>query len=300
MDKVRTIRTVWSPANGNMTVNIMRGQVLTLERAALHTFPNSSLRFLELMAEMRATTNQAFYARARYIFTSSPSRNFTQTFSGQLCILLGFSFYQNIKYIYCPNFWKAFQTNTAFTSFCVSFYMNFANDKFLSMFLFCLGVWGNYFGFWVPVVSISICCASCCALGGSSHQSISASLLWRHSFQPSSTDHVNIATGASSQTQGSCLMRKYLWWKFHIFMMTSQELWNISNSLETAYSSHSRKFSSPSLCQLSGAGTQISPPMTAVSKQRCPDFTEAFFHRPRIFVQFQFPLTAKLTTNRLL
>ena len=52
---------------------------------------------------------------------------------------------------------------------------------------------------------------------GSGHQSVSASLLWRHSFQPSSTDHVNIATGASSQTRGSCLMRKYLWWKFHIY-----------------------------------------------------------------------------------
>ena len=45
-----------------------------------------------------------------------------------------------------------------------------------------------------------------------------------------------------------------------IFMMTSQELWNISNSLETGYSSHSRKFSSPSLCQLSGAVLGSQPP----------------------------------------
>ena len=45
-----------------------------------------------------------------------------------------------------------------------------------------------------------------------------------------------------------------------IFMVTSQVLWNISNSLETYYSSHSRKFSSPSACQFSSAGLGSHPP----------------------------------------
>ena len=128
------------------------------------------------------------------------------------------------------------------------------------MFLFCLGVWGNYFGFLVPLCQFLF--APLAVHGaGSGHQSISASL-------PDSGDIPSnrhpLTTSTSRQEPGhkhrahvSCENTSD---ESFIFMMTSQVLWNISNSLETWYSSHSRKFSSPSACQFSSAGLRSHPP----------------------------------------
>ena len=146
---------------------------------------------------------------------------------------------------------------------------------------------------------------------GSGHQSISASLLnsgdWRHSFQPSSSWPVTTSTPRQeswAQTWGSCVIMKillmkvsYLCWGFK-----SYEIFEIAQTDYTRESLHNSKFSSSTSCQvwLSGAGLTSHPPWPQFPNKGALILLSFFFHCPRIFVQFQFLLTAKLTTNRLL
>ena len=160
-----------------------------------------------------------------------------------------------------------------------------------------------------PVVTFSIC-ASCCARGGV-RPSVNIGIfteLWRlETFLPTvihlTSDHVNTATGVLGTNTGILCHHENTSDESFIFMLRVQELWNIWNSSDWLLLSLYITGNFPRLprvrsdCQVQGSHLT---PHDRSFQTKVPWFYWVFFHCPRIFVQFQFLLTAKLTTNRLL
>ena len=158
-----------------------------------------------------------------------------------------------------------------------------------------------------PVVTFSIC-ASCCARGGV-RPSVNIGIfteLWRlETFLPTviqlTSDHVNTATGVLGTNMGIMCHHENTSDESFIFMLRVQELWNIWNSSDWLLLSLYITGNFPRLPRVrSDCQVQGSHPPWPQFPNKGALILLSFFHCPRIFVQFQFLLTAKLTTNRLL
>ena len=195
--------------------------------------------------------------------------------------------------------------------FCISFYMNFANEKFLVE-CFCFAFawdWGNYFGSRCDIfyLRLLLCTGRGQAISQYRH------LYWtletgdipsnRHPADQWTSDHVNIATGDLGTNTGIMCHHENTSDESFISMLRVQELWNVWNSSDWLLLSLYITGNFPRLprvrsdCQVQGSHLT---PHDRSFQTKVPWFYWVFFHCPRIFVQFQFLLTAKLTTNRLL